>query len=120
MNEKYSSIWYALVEIKAKDGFCFADLIDAEDSAENNKDCIGAFTNVLVAADTIQKAIEIIPLGMSELSFEVVKFDRIENFESLVDDASIDEYVVEEADWLLNTEFVFTISGPLHTFTNDD
>ncbi len=34
----------------------------------------------------MQEALGIVPLGLVELRFEVIKFDKIENLETLVDD----------------------------------
>ncbi len=118
MNIKYSGIWYALVDIKAAKEFLFNDLVDS-DQPFGNQNYDGAWANVLIKAATIQEAIEIVPFGFKELGFEINKFDKIENFQTLVEESSINKEVINEADWLLDSKYIFKISEEIYPYLDE-
>ena len=69
-NKKYSKLWLMLVNIKAKDGFEFNDLIDHE--GKPLEIYAGAWANILLKSDTINNSLEIAQRGLVELNFEIV------------------------------------------------
>ncbi len=113
--KKYSNFWLAFVNLKAKEGFVFTDLIDLEGSPDSIG-YKGAWANIIVKSETINDALKIIPLGLDELDFEVVFIDRIENIGSLEEYKEITDDVRAEVDWLLASEFVFKISDKLFPY----
>lgn len=111
--DQYTAVWLVFVNIKPLDGFKFHELIEAK---RKNENYVGAWANILVRADNIHKALEIVPAGLKELSFEIVFIDKIENFKSLVDYKEVAPEVIEEADWLLCTPYVFKISDRIFPY----
>jgi hypothetical protein len=113
--KKYSNVWLAFVNIKAKESFNFIDLIDfGEKGVKVNYS--GAWANILVKANNINEAIEIIPQGLNELNFEVVFIDKIENMESLIEYDEVNDEVKSEVSWLIKSNFVFKISDKLFPY----
>ncbi len=112
---KYANIWIALVNLKAREGFNMVDLIDNE-GKETNHNFIGAWANILVKANTIKEAVEIIPLGLEELNFEVIFINKIENVETLIEYDELKKSVKKEIKWLIKSDFVFKISDKLFTY----
>lgn len=112
---KYNNFWLAFVNLKAKSGFIFTDLIDFDGSAENIE-YIGAWANIIVKSDSINEALEIVSLGLGELDFEVMFIDKIENIGSLIEYKEISDDVKAEVDWLAKSEFVFRISDKLFPY----
>lgn len=113
--KKYSNFWLAFVNLKAKDGFVFTDLIDF-DGAPDDIEFKGAWANVIVKSDSINEALEIVPLGLEELDFEVIFIDKIENIGSLIEYKEITDDVKAEVDWLAKSKFVFKISDKLFPY----
>lgn len=113
--EKYNQLWLLFVNIKPKKGLLFNDLIDNE-----NKDIkhqfIGAWANIIIKANTINEAINILPNGLNELSFNVEFIDKVENIESLIDNGELKKEVIKEADWLLKSNFVFKLSDRIFPY----
>jgi len=104
----------AFVQIAAQDNLSFAELIDS--AHENDVDYIGAWANVLVKAESAQKALEIVPQGLAEKKFNVIFIDKIENVESLIESKELDSKVIKEVDWLLSTDYVFMISDRIFPY----
>ena len=114
-SEKYIQLWLIFLNIKPKAGFLFNDLIDGEgNDSENN--FIGAWANVLIKAHTIKEALQIAPLGLEELGFNIEFIDKIENVKSLIDNKEIKKEVIEEGDWLLDSNFVFRLSDRIFPY----
>jgi hypothetical protein len=113
--KKYNNFWLVFVNVEAKEGFSFADLIDF-DGAPNGEKYKGAWANVIVKAERINEALEIVPLGLDELDFDVVFIDKIENIGSLIEYKEIKEDVKAEVDWLLKSEYVFKISDKIFPY----
>lgn len=111
----YSNFWLAFVNLKAKDGFVFNDLIDF-DGLPDNIDYSGAWANIIVKANNINDALKIVPLGLDELDFDVVFIDKIENIGSLIEYKEITDDVRAEVDWLSKSEYVFKISDKLFPY----
>lgn len=112
----YNNLWLSFVNLKAKKGFVFKDLIDFEDTEEkiNYK---GVWANIIIKSKNIKEALDIIPLGLDELNFEVIFIDKIENIGSLIEYKEIsNDDVKSEADWLLKNNFVFKISDRLFPY----
>lgn len=114
-NKKYNNIWLAFVNMKAQDNFKFIDLIDFN-GEDFNINYIGAWANILVKANSINEAIEIIPKGLNELNFKVVFIDKIENMDSLIEYDEINKEVKTEVNWLIESNFVFKISDKLFPY----
>lgn len=112
---KYRNFWLVFVNLKAKEGFEFADLIDSEDST-SNINYVGAWANIIIKSENINDALELVLLGLGELSFEVVFIDKVENIGSLIEYEEISDNVRVEVDWLAESEFVFKISDKLFPY----
>ena len=114
-DKKYSSIWLLLVQFEAQDGYRFNSLIEFEERSEE-EEYDGAWANVLVKAKTINESIEIAQKGLTEINFKTVYIDKSENLGSLAENGEIDKSVLDEADWLLSTDFVFMISDRIFPY----
>lgn len=114
MANEYKKMWLAFVQIEAQENYSFNDLIDSE--GVDNPQYIGAWANVLVKADDINQALEIVPQGLDEKKFNVIFIDKIENVASLIEYKELDENVIQEVDWLLSTEYVFMISDKIFPY----
>ena len=117
MYTKYKNTWLSFVNIVAETDK-INDLIDLE-GEEDNSNYSGAWANIIVKAETIKEAIDIIPLGLGELDFNVEFIDKIENIASLVEYDEISEDVIKEVDWLLSTNYVFKISDKIFPYESD-
>lgn len=114
---EFKNLWLAFVQIKAKSGLRFNELINTDsDSGRSNEEYIGAWANVIIKADSISDALEIVPPGLLELNFEVDFIDKIENLKSLVENNELKDSVVHEAKWLLQSQYVFKISDDIFPF----
>ena len=113
-NEEYLKLWLIFVNIKAKKGLIFSDLIDSEGIQKDNY--VGAWANVIVKANTINEALEICPLGLSELGFEIEFIDKVENFMSGVENNELSFEVINEGKWLLQSSFLFMVSDKLFPY----
>ena len=116
IHKDYSQLWLILVDIKAMTGKFFNELIEIEDGSG---DYTGAWANILIKSETINQAIEIVPLGLQELGFIINKVDKIENFETLVENNLIEEDVIQEAEWLLSSTYVFKITDRLFPYSDE-
>jgi len=114
-SNKYSNFWLVFANLKAKQGFVFNNLIDFGDSPDsvNYK---GAWANIIIKSKNINDALEIVPLGLDELEFEIIFIDKIENIGSLIEYEEITDDVIKEVDWLSKSEFVFKISDKLFPY----
>ncbi len=119
-NEKYKNLWHIFVNIEAIEGYNFNDLIDTSDCDTTVSKYIGAWTNILVKADTINEAIEIIPLGLKEKNFKVIFIERAVNLQSMADENDVEEEELEEADWLLSTSYRLKIVERLYPYIADE
>ena len=119
-NEKYKNLWHIFVSIEAIDGYHFNDLVDTSDCDTPVDKYIGARANILVKADTINDAIEIIPWGLKEKNFKFIFIERAVNLQSMVDENDVDEEEMEEADWLLSTSYRFKIVDRLYPYVTDE
>lgn len=81
---------------------------------------IGAWANILVKANTINEAIEIIPLGLKEKNFKAIFIERAVNLQSMADENDVDEEELEEADWLISTSYRFKIVDRLYPYVTDE
>lgn len=113
---KYSSTWLLLVQIEARDGYRFNELIDFDGESEN-AEYTGAWANVIVKAETIAESIEIAPKGLAEKNFQTIYIDKSENLNSLIQNKEVDESVIAEVGWLLSTDFVFMISDRIFPYS---
>jgi hypothetical protein len=113
----YSEVWLAFVHIKPEEGFAFKDLVDFE--GKEAKDFIGAWANVLVRAPSIKEVIGIVPIGFKEKNFEVIFIESVQHLSPLVERQEVDQNLIDEADWLMNSEFVFLISNKLFPYDSE-
>jgi len=117
----YKNVWLAFVQITAEDGFSFEDLVESdEEETEKTDKYIGAWANILIKANTINEALEIVPQGLSEKNFIVLFIDKIENVESLIEYDELDLKIIEEINWLLSTEYVFMISDKIFPYIKSE
>jgi hypothetical protein len=114
MGNEYRKVWLAFVQIEAQENYSFNDLIDSENAG--TPEYVGAWANVLVKAEDINKALEIVPQGLDEKKFNVIFVDKIENVASLVEYKELDANVMQEVDWLLSTDYVFMISDKIFPY----
>jgi hypothetical protein len=110
----FIELWMVFVNIKAKNGFDFRDLIDSYE--KNKNEFKGAWANILIKAETISEAIDIVPLGLEELNFDAVFIDKIENIGTLAENNELNAGVVKECNWLLESGYVFKISDKLFPY----
>ena len=68
--KNYSKIWLMFVQIVAKKGLVFEDLVDF-DGKKNNFRIKGAWANIIIRAKTINEVLEIAPKGLNEKGFEI-------------------------------------------------
>ncbi|MDR2206274.1 MAG: hypothetical protein LBE36_09000 [Flavobacteriaceae bacterium] len=110
----YRNVWIALVDIQAKEGKKFNDLIELD--GETSEEYLGAWGNILVISDRINEVPYIIEKGLDELDMKVRFIQTIENVGYLVEYDEISKEVIEDVNWLLSTEYVFKISDKLFTY----
>ena len=107
------------VHIKAKKGLAFEDLIDLDGKVDKpNKKYRGAWANIIIKAKTINDAMDVAPRGLDEKGFKIEFIDKIENFKSLVEYKEVTKELIKEAAWLMNSNFVFKISGKIFPYTS--
>jgi hypothetical protein len=116
--KNYADLWLILVHIKPEEGFSFKDLVDSEGQEHNLDEVLGAWANVLVKGSTRDEAVDIIPEGFKEKNFEVVSIDQVENLGSVIEKEEVNKSVIEEADWLLDSKFVFLISNKIFPYNS--
>ena len=117
-DKKYQNLWLAFVQIAAIDGYNFLDLVDFEEKPAENLS--GGFVWILVKAKTINETLDIIPRGLEEKHFKVVFVDQICYLQSMIEDNSINQEIIEEADWIIHTQYVFKICNGIWTYSNDN
>jgi len=113
---KYRNVWLVFVQIKPEKDYSFEELVELNE--KNEEKYSGAWANLLVKADTINEAIEIVPEGLKEKGFDVIFIDKIENVQSLVEYNDIDVKVLKEVNWLLSTEYIFMISDKIFPYVD--
>lgn len=110
MKEKeYNKFWLAFVNLKAKKGYLFNDLIDFDENQEK-LNYIGAWASIIVKSDDIKSSIDIVYDGLAEMNFEPIFIDKIENIGSMIEYDEISDNVISETDWLIENDYVFMIS----------
>jgi hypothetical protein len=114
MANEYKKVWLAFVQIEAQENYSFNELIDSEN--RHTPEYVGAWANVLVKAENINQALEIVPQGLDEKKFDVIFIDKIENVASLIEYKELDENVMQEVDWLVSTDYVFMISDKIFPY----
>ena len=115
MND-YSKYWLVFAHIKPAKGYSFNELVESETS----ENYIGAWANLIIKADTINGALDIVPLGLKEKNFDVEFIDKIENIQSLYEYNELDEIVINEVEWISKTNFVFLISDKVFPYTSEE
>lgn len=115
-SKKFNNFWLVFLNIKAKDGYIFNDLIDF-DGVMDDTNYGGAWANIIIKSDDINGALALVPLGLDELNFDVVFIDKIENINSLLEYNEITEDVKNEVEWLSKSGYVFKISDKLFPYT---
>ena len=125
-SNKYKKLWIALVRIVPKGGFSFNELVDLSDEIDETygqRDInafVGAWANILVVAENISSALQIIPKGLNELELTVDVIDKIENTQSLINDNELSSEVLTDIDWLIGTSYKFKIVGRIFPFDKDE
>jgi hypothetical protein len=110
----YLGLWVVFLHLGPGTGYRFNDLIEIE--AGDTKEYKGAWANVLVKGKTIQEALEILPLGLKELCFEIIFIDAVQNVFTLADSNELTNGVLDECDWLLKTKYKYMISDKLFPY----
>ena len=116
-SNNYSNIWLLLIDLSAPEWTKFNDLIELDEG--DDEEYLGAWANILIKADTFEKALQLAPLGLEELGFEIKEIDTTENLKSLIDDSSVGDDVISEADWLIASDYVFMISDKIFPYIED-
>ncbi len=111
---KYKTVWLAFVDIKAKEGKKFNDLVDLDD--KETQEYRGAWGNILILNNRINDVPDIIEAGLDELGLSVRFIDKIENVGSLIEYGELEEDVIKEVDWLLSSTYVFKISDKIFPY----
>lgn len=117
---KYDTLWLAFVNIEAMDGYNFNDLIDTSDCNDMIPQYIGAWANILVKADIINEAIDIIPLGLKEKKFKIRFIESVGNLQPIVEHKEITDAEIAEADWLLSSNYKFIIMDRIYPYITDE
>ncbi|HOY11787.1 MAG TPA: hypothetical protein PLY70_01550 [Saprospiraceae bacterium] len=117
--EGFYSLWIVFLNIKPIKPHKFIDLIDIEHENNDMPEFIGAWANIIIKADDIHEVLEILPAGLLEKNFEVVFVDKIENMNSLVEHENLNQMVLNEANWILDSEFVFMISDCIYPYVDE-
>jgi hypothetical protein len=115
-SKAYSKVWLAFVNINALDDTDFNSLINID---EDTQVYIGAWANILLQAETIEIALNILTAGLKELGFGIRRISKIENLEDLVEQSALKDDILFEADWLLSSEFVFLISDAIFPYAEE-
>lgn len=113
----YLNIWLLLIDLTAQKGKKFNDLIELDEG--DNEEYLGAWANILIKADTFEKALQIAPLGLEELGFVIKEIDTTENLKLLIDESSVGDDVISEADWLIASDYIFMISDKIFPYIED-
>ena len=116
-SKAYSKVWLAFVNINALDDTDFNSLINIEEN--DTQVYIGAWANILLQAETIEIALNILTAGLKELGFGIRRISKIENLEDLVEQSALKDDILFEADWLLSSEFVFLISDAIFPYAEE-
>lgn len=116
MKKDYTKLWLIFVNISPQQGMKFVDLVDLEQNESTEDEYIGAWANIIIKADTIQEAIEIVYEGLAEKNFVISFIDKIENLESLIEKNELKMDVLKEVNWLLKSNYVFKISDKLFPY----
>lgn len=117
---KYDTLWLAFVNIEAMDGYDFNDLIDTSDCNDVVPQYIGAWANILIKANTINEAIDIIPLGLKEKGFKILFIESVGNLQPMVEHKEINDDEIAEADWLLSSNYKFKIMDSIYPYITDE
>jgi hypothetical protein len=107
----YTNVWMAFVDISAGDSYIFTELIDMEQKQIDNY--IGAWCYIVVIANNISDALDIISKGLIELHFQLNYVDSIRNVSTLIEDGEISEKDKREIDSLLTSKYIFKILDKL-------
>lgn len=110
----YKTVWLAFVDMQAKEGEKFSNLIDL--GAEDLEEYLGAWGNLLIISDRINNVPDIIEAGLNELDMTTRFIDKIENVGSLIEYGEIDTDVMQEAEWLFSSGYVFKISDKIFPY----
>jgi hypothetical protein len=113
-DKKHFNTWLSFVNIGPKRGSKFNDLIEIDSTDES--EYIGAWANLLIKSDRINEVPSIIEKGLNELDMGVIFIDKIENVDSLIEYDELEASVIEEANWLVNSEYVFKISDRIFPY----
>jgi DNA-dependent RNA polymerase auxiliary subunit epsilon len=117
IENNFKNQWLIFLNIVPKNGLNFNELVDSESDTENYD---GAWANVLIKAETINEALEILPRGLSERDFDIEFVDKIENVSSLFEYDELNEIVLSEAKWLEKSNYVFKISDKIFPYNLED
>lgn len=114
MNVDFKNFWLVFAQIKPEAGYLFEDLVESESFV--NEKYVGAWANLIVKSNEIIDALKLVSLGLKEKNFEVVFIDKIENVQSLVDYNELDHKILNEIEWLIDSDFVFMISDKIFPY----
>jgi len=110
----YLGLWVFFLHLGPGKGYRFNNLIEIEDG--DTREYKGAWANVLVKGKTIHEALEILPLGLKELGFEIIFIDAVQNVYTLADNNELNKDILDECDWLLKTKYKYMISDKLFPY----
>lgn len=70
-------------------------------------------------SETINEALILLEMGLSEKNFIVKFIDKIENLYSLVEDNDVNIDIIKEAEWLYSSKYRFMISDKLWPYSDN-
>lgn len=119
VKKKYKQLWIASVDIEAAPEYEFNDLVDCSECDNTLPAYTGAWANIILQSETINEALILLEMGLSEKNFIVKFIDKIENLYSLVEDNDVNIDIIKEAEWLYSSKYRFMISDKLWPYSDN-
>lgn len=114
--KRFKTLWIARVDVEAAEGHDLHELLELEDSNNSLQEYVGAWIDVIVKADSIVEALDILEIGLEDMNYVIKFIDRIENMHSLVEHRNVDDGTVKDADMLLSNNGNFLIKDGVWTY----
>lgn len=114
--KRFKTLWIAHVDVEAAEGHDLYELLELEDSNNSLQEYIGAWIDVIVKADSIVEALDILEIGLEDMNYVIKFIDRIENMHSLIEHKNVDDGTVKDADMLLRNNGNFLIKDGVWTY----
>lgn len=112
----HNNVWFFVVDIKPINDISLLLLVDYENDSDFSSDLDRAIANIIVQANDLKKAKTILVKGLIEKQFEINEICYIYNVGELIKKQDIEEKFIDEASWLLSSEYVFKIIDPIYPY----